>query len=136
MDDTPIGLHHLEVRAAQAEIVTWQEREALRLENGLALAPAGGVKDASVEVLYRPAEDSAGHEGLRRLLHSRGIRQTGARTIRRCAGVEVKKVRWARPESVDRECESSGGGGLSARGEGGQLPCLLGRRQAEIADRT
>ena len=51
MEDTLIGLHDLEIRAAQAEIVTWQGREALRLENGLALAPEGGVKDASVEVL-------------------------------------------------------------------------------------
>ncbi len=51
MEDTLISLYDLEIRAAQAEVVTWQGREALRLENGLALAPESGVKDASLEVL-------------------------------------------------------------------------------------
>ena len=51
MEDILISLHDLEIRAAQAEVVTWQGRKALRLENGLALAPEGGVKDASIEVL-------------------------------------------------------------------------------------
>ena len=51
MEDTLIGLGDLEIRAEQADVVTWQGREALRLENGLALAPEGRVKDASIEVL-------------------------------------------------------------------------------------
>ncbi len=51
MEDTLISLHDLEIRAAQAEVVTWHGREALRLENGLALAPEVGAKDASIEVL-------------------------------------------------------------------------------------
>lgn len=55
MENTLISLHDLEIRAAQAEVVTWQGREALRLENGLALAPEGGVKDASIEVLIGTA---------------------------------------------------------------------------------
>jgi hypothetical protein len=41
----------LEIRAAQAEAVTWQGREALRLENGLALIPGHRATDASIEVL-------------------------------------------------------------------------------------
>jgi hypothetical protein len=51
MEYTPISLHDLEIRAAQSEIVTWQGREALRLENGLALTPGDGLKDTSIEVL-------------------------------------------------------------------------------------
>jgi hypothetical protein len=51
MEDTLISLNDLEIRAAQAEIVTWRGREALRLEDGLALAAEGGVRDASIEVL-------------------------------------------------------------------------------------
>jgi hypothetical protein len=51
MENAFISLDELEIRAAQAEIVTWQGREALRLENGLALAHEGAVKDASIEVL-------------------------------------------------------------------------------------
>ena len=41
----------LEIHAAQAEVVTWQGREALRLENGLALVPGHRATDASIEVL-------------------------------------------------------------------------------------
>jgi hypothetical protein len=51
MDDILINLHDLEICAAQAEVVTWQGRDALRLENGLALAPEIGIQDASIEVL-------------------------------------------------------------------------------------
>ena len=39
MEDTAINLLDLDVHAAQAEAVTWQGREGLRLENGLALVP-------------------------------------------------------------------------------------------------
>ena len=45
------SLLDLEIRAAQAEVVTWQGREALRLENGLALIPDQRATDASMEVL-------------------------------------------------------------------------------------
>jgi hypothetical protein len=41
----------LRIHAAQAEVVTWQGREALRLENGLALVPGHRATDASIEVL-------------------------------------------------------------------------------------
>jgi hypothetical protein len=41
----------LEIRAARAEVVTWQGREALRLEDGLALVPGHRATDASIEVL-------------------------------------------------------------------------------------
>jgi hypothetical protein len=51
MEDTLISLHELEIHAEQAQVVTWQGREALRLENGLALAPQSGVRDAGIEVL-------------------------------------------------------------------------------------
>jgi hypothetical protein len=51
MENTLVGLHDMEIHASQAEVVTWQGCEALRLENGLALAPKGGVKDASIEVM-------------------------------------------------------------------------------------
>jgi hypothetical protein len=51
MENTLIGFNDLEIRAAQAEVLTWQGRQALRLENGLALAPGVGTQDASIEVL-------------------------------------------------------------------------------------
>jgi hypothetical protein len=51
MDDTLIDLHDLSIHAAQAEVVTWQGRETLRLENGLAMAPEGRVRDGNLEVL-------------------------------------------------------------------------------------
>jgi hypothetical protein len=51
MQNTPINLLDLDVHAAQAEAVTWQEREGLRLENGLALVPDCRLADASIEVL-------------------------------------------------------------------------------------
>ena len=50
-EDTLTSLLDLEIRAAQAEVVTWQGREALLLENGLALVPGRRTTDASVEVL-------------------------------------------------------------------------------------
>jgi hypothetical protein len=49
--DTLISLFDLEIHAAQAEIVTWQGREVLRLEDGLALVPGRRMTDASIEVL-------------------------------------------------------------------------------------
>jgi hypothetical protein len=51
MDKDSIRLQDLEIHAAQAEFVTWQGREALGLENGLALVPNSRVRDASIEVL-------------------------------------------------------------------------------------
>ena len=51
MENTPINLLDLDVHAAQAEAVTWQGREGLRLENGLALVPDCRLADASIEVL-------------------------------------------------------------------------------------
>ncbi len=45
------NLLDLEIHAAQAEVVTWQGREALRLEDGLALIPDHRPTDASIEVL-------------------------------------------------------------------------------------
>jgi hypothetical protein len=51
LEDTLTSLLDLEIRAAQAEVVTWQGREALRLENGLALIPGRQTTDASIEVL-------------------------------------------------------------------------------------
>jgi len=45
------SLADLEIRAEQAEIVTWQGRKALRLENGLALVPGHRIADGSIEVL-------------------------------------------------------------------------------------
>ena len=50
MEDTLINLHELEIHAEQAEVVTWQGREAVRLENGLALVPESKIKNASIEV--------------------------------------------------------------------------------------
>ena len=52
------NLPDLEIHAAQAEVVTWQGREALRLEDGLALIPHQRAVDASVQVLIG-AEGSA-----------------------------------------------------------------------------
>ena len=45
------NLLDLEIHAAQAEAVTWQGRQALRLEDGLALVPTHRLTDASIEVL-------------------------------------------------------------------------------------
>jgi len=41
----------LEIHAARAEVVTWQGREALRLEDGLVLIPGHWMTDASLEML-------------------------------------------------------------------------------------
>jgi hypothetical protein len=51
MEDPLLNLNKLEIHAAKAEVVNWQGREALRLEDGLALIPEGRLKDASLEVL-------------------------------------------------------------------------------------
>jgi hypothetical protein len=51
MKEYPLSLKDLEIHAAGAEMVTWQGREALRLENGLVLAPRGPMRDLSMEVL-------------------------------------------------------------------------------------
>jgi len=51
MESSPTDIHNLDIRAAGAEIVTWQGRETLRLEDGLALVPAGRIEDACIEVL-------------------------------------------------------------------------------------
>ena len=48
---TDIDLSHLQVHGPPAEIVTWQGREALRVENGLALVPDRRMIDGSIEVL-------------------------------------------------------------------------------------
>jgi hypothetical protein len=49
--DIPSSLLDLDIRAEHSEIVTWQGREALRLENGLALVPGLAMADGSIEVL-------------------------------------------------------------------------------------
>jgi len=51
LQNTLTHLPDLEIHAAQAEVVTWQGRQALRLENGLALIPGHRTPDASIEVL-------------------------------------------------------------------------------------
>ncbi len=51
MDNIFNGLQDLDIYAEQAEIVYWGGREALRLENGLALIPGSMLRDASIEVL-------------------------------------------------------------------------------------
>jgi len=50
-EDPLTNLLNLDVHAAQAEIVSWQGREALRLEDSVALVPARQTADASIEVL-------------------------------------------------------------------------------------
>ncbi len=45
------NLSDLKIQAEQAEVVTWQGREALRLESGLALFPGRRIADGSIEVL-------------------------------------------------------------------------------------
>ena len=51
LENTLTNLLDLEIHAAQAEVVTWQGHEALRLENGLALIPGYRTTDASIEVM-------------------------------------------------------------------------------------
>jgi hypothetical protein len=51
LESTLTNLQDLTIKAAQAEVVAWQGREALRLENGLALIPGRRLIDASIEVL-------------------------------------------------------------------------------------
>ena len=50
LQHTLANLAGLEIHAAQAEVVTWQGREALRLEDGLALFPGHRATDARIEV--------------------------------------------------------------------------------------
>jgi hypothetical protein len=50
MENALTTLSGLDLRAAQADIVTWQGRQALRLQDGLALLPARPLLDASVTV--------------------------------------------------------------------------------------
>jgi hypothetical protein len=51
LEDSLTDLQDLYVAAAQAKVVTWQGREALRLEGGLVLIPARQPADVSIEVL-------------------------------------------------------------------------------------
>jgi hypothetical protein len=51
MEGTLIDLHDLVIHAEKAEVVTWQGRQALRLENGLAVARESEAQDASIEVM-------------------------------------------------------------------------------------
>jgi len=62
LEDTLTSLLDLEIHAAQAEVVTWQDREALRLENGLALVPGRRTTDASIEVLI--GADGSAYPGI------------------------------------------------------------------------
>jgi hypothetical protein len=54
-EDTLTGPLDLDIHTAHAEAVTWQGREVLRLENGLALVPGRRTTDGSVEVLIGTA---------------------------------------------------------------------------------
>jgi hypothetical protein len=51
LKDTLTNLLDLDIHAAQAEAVTWQGRQSLRLEDGLALVPPHRLTDASIQVL-------------------------------------------------------------------------------------
>ena len=51
LEDPLTDLQALNVKAAQAEVVTWQGHEALRLESGLALIPDQQLADVSIQVL-------------------------------------------------------------------------------------
>ena len=51
LEDPLTDLQALNVKAEQAEIVTWQGHEALRLESGLALIPDQQLADVSIQVL-------------------------------------------------------------------------------------
>lgn len=51
MENSVLDIRGLDVRAQKSDLVTWQGREALRLENGLALIPDLQMQDATVEVL-------------------------------------------------------------------------------------
>ena len=48
LENTLTKFLDLDIQAAEAEIVTWQGREALRLENGLALIPNYKIIGASI----------------------------------------------------------------------------------------
>ena len=56
------SLTGLEIRAEHAEVVTWQGREALRVENGLVLVADSLLADASVEVLV--GTDGSAYSGI------------------------------------------------------------------------
>ncbi len=62
LKNTLIHPHNLHIQAEQAEVVVWQGREALRLENGLALLPDHEMTDASIEVLI--GVDGAAYPGI------------------------------------------------------------------------
>ena len=51
LNDRLTGLDDLEVRAQQSDIVSWQGRQALRLENGLALVRDLRMEDGIIEVM-------------------------------------------------------------------------------------
>jgi hypothetical protein len=51
LEDPLTNLQDLHVEAGQAEVVSWQGREALRLEGGLVLIPDHQLADISIEVL-------------------------------------------------------------------------------------
>jgi len=51
MAQTAVSLHDLEIRAAQADVVTWNGREALRLENGLVLVPECTMRNVGISVM-------------------------------------------------------------------------------------
>ena len=50
LENTLTSLLDLNIHAAQAEIVTWQGRQALWLENGLAMIPGRRLQDARIAV--------------------------------------------------------------------------------------
>jgi len=62
LEDTLTSLPGLDIHAAQADVVTWQGRKALRLENGLALIPGQRTTDGSIEVLI--GADGPGYPGV------------------------------------------------------------------------
>ena len=51
LDQNLTMLAGLEIRAERAEVASWQGREALRLQNGLALIPGCQMADATIEVM-------------------------------------------------------------------------------------
>ena len=51
LEDTLTRPADLDIHATQAEVVTWQGRQVLRLEDGLALVPDHRLMNASIEVL-------------------------------------------------------------------------------------
>lgn len=62
LENTLTRFPDLDIEAAKAEIVTWQGREALRLENGLALIRNYKIIGASIEVLI--GADGSAYSGV------------------------------------------------------------------------